>query len=121
MFLINECKRKISILTLLIAFSSQYSKGKRKNSSLLSYGVSCKKVVRNSKNTLASSMNSSPNPSVVDDLHKPEFKFINNGGHPDEVVNDQNFRKSIDSCIAKATNLKHFNFKHMGNGKLKSI
>ena len=83
--------------------------------------MTCRKVAKTSKNTLASSTNPSLNPSVVDDLHLLEFKFINNGGHPDEVLNDQNFRNIIDYCIKHATSLKHNNFSHMGNRKMKAI
>ena len=79
------------------------------------------KVAKTSNNTLASSTNPSPNPSIVDDLYLLEFKFINNSGHPDEVLNDQNFRNIIDYCIEHVTSLKHFNFSHMSNRKMKAI
>ena len=118
LYLNNECKRTISILTLLLSIFSQYSKGKRRKNSLVNYGVTCKQAAKTSNKTLASSTNLSLNPSVVDDLHLLEFKFTNNGGHPDEVLNDQNFRNIIDYGIEHATSLKPVNFKHISPNKL---
>ena len=47
------------------------------------------------------------------------FKFINNGNHSDETVNDQNFRDVIDYIRGNSDKLQ--DYKHMGNRKLISI
>ena len=57
--------------------------------------------------------------AAIDKLHQLEFKFINNGGHPDEVMNDPNFRAMIEFSIENANILR--SFKHMGNRKFISI
>ena len=43
---------------------------------------------------------------AVDELHKLQFKFINNEGHPDKVTIDPNFHSMIDSDITHAKELK---------------
>ena len=54
-----------------------------------------------------------------DELHKLEFKFINNGGHADEVISDPNFRSMIDFAINNANLLQ--GFQHMGHRKYIAI
>ena len=53
------------------------------------------------------------------ELHKLEFKFINNGGHADEVISDPNCRSMIDFAIHNANLLQ--GFQHMGHHKYIAI
>ena len=61
-----------------------------------------------------------PQQYAVDGLQKREFKFINNGGHPDRVVTDPNFRDMIDFAINNAKDLKN-SWRHMNVRKFTAI
>ena len=57
---------------------------------------------------------------AVDGLQNLQFAFVNNGGHADSIVTDQNFGKMFDFSILNAKDLKG-SWQHMSRRKFTAI